>query len=113
MLLLNGIKLPLEHDQLLLADLCAKRLGCPREVLRRVQLLRRSVDARDKRDVHLVVSALVTLDDEEAETALLAACRSKQVSLYRPKELPALPKAPAAGPGPWWWARVRPACWRR
>lgn len=40
MLLLNGIKLPLEHDQLLLADLCAKRLGCPREVLRRVQLLR-------------------------------------------------------------------------
>lgn len=100
MLLLNGIKLPLEHDQLLLADLCAKRLGCPREVLRRVQLLRRSVDARDKRDVHLVVSALVTLDDEEAETALLAACRSKQVSLYRPKELPALPKAPAAGPRP-------------
>ncbi len=93
MLLINNLKLPLEHDELLLRDLCARQLHCPREVLREVTLKRRSVDARDKRDVHLVVSVLVTLDDPDAEEAVLKNSRAKNVAIYTPKEAPALPSA--------------------
>ena len=58
MIQLNDISLPLDGD---LRAACARKLRVPAEEIREVQLLRRSVDARRKNDVHFIASAAVAL----------------------------------------------------
>lgn len=73
MLRIHQLKLPLNEakalDDDLLRRLCAARLRIPPERIVTVKLVKRSVDARDKGDVHFALTADVTLDKGEAQLA--------------------------------------------
>lgn len=58
MIELRDVYLPLDGD---LRAACAKKLRLPEKELREIRLLRRSVDARHKNDVHFTVTAAVSL----------------------------------------------------
>lgn len=81
MLEVSNVKLPLdaglprpEADALVRAA-AAKALGVPASDVRAARVLKRSVDARKKRDVHFVAALGVELADEAAEErALVASC---------------------------------------
>ncbi len=91
MILLTDLSAPLGYDEALLRSLCARRLRCAPEALKRVHIHRRSVDARDKRDVHFVLSLLISLEEEEAEEKLLRERRPPKASLYAPKPETVIP----------------------
>ena len=66
MIRINNIRLPLDGDGELLLRKAARALGASPAALRDVQLVRQSVDARRKTDLHLVCSVNVRADDEQA-----------------------------------------------
>ena len=87
MIQLNDISLPLDGD---LRAACARKLRIPAEEIREVQLLRRSVDARRKTDVHFIASAAVALRrGEEKYTPYVP---------WRPAEVAPLGKKPPFRP---------------
>ena len=61
----------------------ARLLGCPTAALATVELHRRSVDARKKRDVHLVCTVHVTTGDADRDRAMLDALDSRQRARVR------------------------------
>ncbi len=64
MLRIDGIKLPYSHSEEELWQAAAKRLGCEREEITSLTLLRRSLDARE-RPVKAVYSLAVTCEREK------------------------------------------------
>ncbi len=64
MLRIGNLSLPLSYTEETLRALVAKRLRVPADQLRRVTLCKQSVDARDKGDVHFVLTVDVELPDE-------------------------------------------------
>ena len=62
MIELKDVSLPLDGD---LKTACAKKLRLPVSQLEDAVLLRRSVDARKKNDVHFTVTAAVSLRGSE------------------------------------------------
>lgn len=56
MLRLNNLSLPLDYTDADLPGIAARRLHVPVQAVKRAVLVRRSVDARDKGDVHFVAS---------------------------------------------------------
>ena len=77
MLLIQNVKLPVGAGEPELRRRCAKVLGVPAEAVGELRLIRQSIDARKKNDVHLVCSVQVAVDKEDK---VLARCKSKQVS---------------------------------
>lgn len=84
MLEVSNVKLPLDAGlpgapaEELVRDAAAAAVDVPGSCVRRVSLLKRSVDARKKREVHFVATLGVDLIDEKAEEeALVAAARRK------------------------------------
>ncbi len=78
----------------------AKRLGIDTERIGSIRLLKRSVDARRKSDVHFVVSLGVVLDDpmEEDERAVVSRIADHDVLIATPQPLPAVPSLAIAPP---------------
>ena len=66
MLRLSNLSLPLDYTEAALRALVAKKLKISPEQLTGCTLVRRSVDARDKGDVHFVVSVDLSAKNEEA-----------------------------------------------
>ena len=86
MILVRGLRLMPGEDRDKLKERAAKKLGVRAEEIAELRLVKRSLDARKKDDIHYVCSLAVRLGDKEAK--LLAKNRSADVSLYREKEYP-------------------------
>lgn len=56
MIKVSGIVLPIEYDEEKLRELIAKKLGCDIKDVGEIILLKKSLDARKKSDIHYVVS---------------------------------------------------------
>ena len=103
MIRLNDLRLGLEEPLEALRARAAKKLRVKPERIEEIRLLRRSLDARDKSDLHYVCSAAVTV--RGSEELLLRQLRDKSVTLYTEEkfEIPrcALPERPVVvGFGP-------------
>ncbi len=77
MLLIQNLKLPVGAGEEELRRRCAQILGVPERVVGELRLVRQSIDARKKSDVHLVCSVQAAV---EGEKKVLSRCKSKQVS---------------------------------
>lgn len=104
MLRLHQLSLSLEDgprlDMALLRSLCAKRLRLPQSRLQSVALAKRSVDARDKANVHFALTADVTLfGGEKAEKAIAAREKPNEVA-YLEEDRHAF-SAQLSGCAPW------------
>lgn len=65
MLLVHNIKAPLDFDEKTLGDLVAVKLGVDRGRLLSCQVIKKSVDARSKRNIHFVFSVQCQLEAEQ------------------------------------------------
>lgn len=88
MLRLDALSLPLDYTQETLLATIARRLKCTPAQLRQVTLLKKAVDAREKNNVHFVVSVAVTLADEHKILPRL------KPGTAAPFAFPAAPKLP-------------------
>lgn len=85
-LLVRNLKLGLDVPEAELAALAAKRLRVSSDAIRQWRPVRRSLDARDKRDVHFVYHVEVALEGgAKAETATLQQIRARNVVRARPQ----------------------------
>ena len=80
MIRLNELRLGLEEPTEALRDRAAKKLRIKPERIEEIRLLRRSLDARDKSDLHYVCSAALRV--RGSEELLVRQLREKSVSLY-------------------------------
>ena len=74
----------------ILTEAVLRRLRIPADMLQSVTLAKKSVDARDKGDVHFVVSVDVKVKNEDA---VLKRLKPGVASRVNPPQLPPLPKA--------------------
>ena len=79
MLRLTNLKTPLDYTEASLRTLLLKKLKLAPDQLRSFHISRRSIDARDKLDVHFVLSVDLSLTDEQN-----ALRRNKNLSLIQP-----------------------------
>lgn len=88
MLRVTGLKLPLDFDGEQLKQAAAKRLKLPAQAVRDLRLVKKSVDARKKQDVHFVCAVELTTD---REAQVLSRVRDTTVQKAEPYhyELPA------------------------
>ena len=86
MILVRGLRLMPGEDRDKLKERAAKKLGVRAEEIAELRLVKRSLDARKKDDIHYVCSLAVGLG--EKESGLLAKSKSADISLYREKEYP-------------------------
>ncbi len=90
MLRLHQIPLSLADAKNLDASLCrrlaAERLHVPAKDVLHAQVSKRSVDARDKGDIHFTLTLDVTLANPAKETALLARFKPNQAALLTPRD---------------------------
>lgn len=77
MIQINNLSLPVGGTPEQLKKRAARALGIPPEQIGELRLIRQSIDARKKNDVHLVCSVQVSVEKEDR---VLARCKSKQVS---------------------------------
>ena len=90
MLRLDSLSLPLDFTPETLNALILRKLKCAPEQFKSVVLLKKAVDARDKADVHFVLSVAVTLKDE---TKVLARLKPGVAAPFTFPKAPTLPKA--------------------
>ena len=93
MLRLNNFPVPLDYTDDSLKALLMKKLGLSSDALLSWKLVRRSVDARDKGDVHFVMSLDLQVKGEAAVMK-----RNKNLVRVEEKPLPPLPRASFAHP---------------
>ncbi len=102
----------------------ARALNIPPSDITEIRLLKRSVDARKKHDVHFVATLAIELTGgAKAEAAAIEAAALRKgaanVKAHRPYEpLQVLRKSALrarrrTNPAPSWWAPARPACFAR
>ena len=98
MILVRSLRLEPGEDPALLAGRAAKKLGVGEHEITKTRLVRRSLDARRKDDIHYVCSLAVSLG-EKKEARILSRRKSADLSAYIEKEY-AVPRveAPAARP---------------
>ena len=95
MLRLSNLSVPLDYTEADLQAVVLKKLKIPAARLRRVVLSKRSVDARDKGDVHFVVSLDADVRDEDE---VLRRMKPGTVNKIVPKPVKPLPKPGFARP---------------
>ena len=80
---IHQLKLPLDAqpDEETLRRFCARQLRISEKQLRTVRLQKRSVDARDKGDVHFSLTVDATVSDPKTEAAIAARFRPNQVTI--------------------------------
>lgn len=74
-----------------LLDAIAQQLGCEKECIQQARVLRRSVDARRKSNVHFVVTAAVSLTSSDDEATYVARGRAHQDTPYKPLDVIQVP----------------------
>lgn len=79
MILVRNLRLELEEQEERLKCLAARKLGVPEREISGIKLIKRSIDARKKSDIHRLYSVAVTLGDERRA---LSRCKSRDVSAY-------------------------------
>lgn len=87
MLRLDNLSIPLSWDMTTLTEAVLRRLRIPADMLQSVTLAKKSVDARDKGDVHFVVSVDVKVKNEDAVLKRLKPGTANRVN---PPVLPSL-----------------------
>ncbi len=103
MLRLDNLSLPLDYDLPLLTEAVLRRLRVPADQLISLTLAKKSVDARDKNDVHFVLSVDVKLKNEDAWLKRMKPGTATRVTPPAPPLLkaPAFTKPPVVvGAGP-------------
>ena len=90
MLRLDSLSLPLDFTPETLNALILSKLKCAPEQLKSVVPLKKAVDARDKADVHFVLSVAVTLKDE---AKVLVRLKPGVAAPFTFPKAPTLPKA--------------------
>ena len=80
---IHQLKLPLDAqpDEETLRRFCARQLRISEKQLCTVRLQKRSVDARDKGDVHFSLTVDATASDPKTEAAIAARFRPNQVTI--------------------------------
>ncbi|HUG92308.1 MAG TPA: NAD(P)-binding protein [Planctomycetaceae bacterium] len=78
---LSNIRLPVDRAESELPGVIARRLGCPADEIVSCRILRKSLDARSRRDLRFVYTAAVELADESQREASLL--RRPDVAWYR------------------------------
>ncbi|UCG15787.1 MAG: hypothetical protein JSV19_10875 [Phycisphaerales bacterium] len=82
----RNLRLGLDQSEDVLTDLTAKRLKVPRGAIRDWHPVRRSLDARDREDVHFVYHVELTLDGGPgAERAALRRAGGRNVDMVKPQ----------------------------
>ena len=94
MIRIREISLPAEHSVHQLAYEAAQLLKVPSSKVRRLNIVRRSVDARKKPDVRIVYTVDVTVDGNEKK--ILKNCGSKRAAIaqntyYKPVKSAPIP----------------------
>lgn len=64
MIRINEIALPIKYDEEALIKAAAKKIGCSKGDIISVEILRKSLDARKKSDIHWVLSVAARVKDE-------------------------------------------------
>ena len=105
MIRIRDIALPPEHDPAQLLYEAAKLLRVSGSKIRRLERVRRSVDARKKPDVKIIYTVDVAVDGNEKKILRASGCKRASiapVSFYKaPKNIPAPEKRPVVvGFGP-------------
>ena len=95
MILIRSLRLEPGEDISALGPRAAKVLGCPAREIRELKLIKRSLDARKKTDIHYVCSVAVSLPGEEKYLE-----RNRHIAPISPYEPPEL-----SCPG---WSRTSP-----
>lgn len=90
MLRLDNLSLPLHWTMATLTEIVLRKLRIPADMLQSITLAKKSVDARDKADVHFVLSVDVKVKNEDAVCKRLKPGVAHRVS---PPVLPPLPQA--------------------
>ncbi len=90
MLRIDNLSLPLGYDLAALTEAVLRKLRIPAEQLISLTLSKKSVDARDKGDVHFVLSVDVKLKNEEM---VLKRLKPGTANRVQPPVLPPLPQA--------------------
>ena len=88
MLRLNNLPLPLDGDDAALRALCCRKLRIPPEAILEMTLARKSVDARDKENVHFVCTVDLKLRDEAAVLRRLKPHAAETVQPWHPAPVP-------------------------
>ena len=91
MIRIRDILLPPEHNAHQLTYEAARLLKISNSKVRRLRLVRRSVDARKKPDVKLVYTVDVAVDGNEAKILKQSGCKRASIA---PKDFYRVPKAP-------------------
>ena len=95
MLRLDNLSMPLSWDITNLTEAVLRRLRIPADMLQSVTLAKKSVDARDKGDVHFVLSVDVKVKNEDAVLKRLKPGTANRVN---PPTMPSLPQPRFARP---------------
>ena len=95
MLRLDNISMPLSWDMTTLTEAVLRKLRIPADMLQSVTLAKKSVDARDKGDVHFVLSVDVKVKNEDAVLKRLKPGTANRVN---PPVMPPLPQPKFARP---------------
>ena len=82
MIRIQNIPLPIGGGMEQLKKRAARVLGVSPDTIRKLSLVRQSIDARKKNDVHYVCTVNVTADDEPA---LVRRAKSGSVTLAEPR----------------------------
>ncbi len=82
MIRINEIKLSLDEDESVLAEKAAKILKLNKKYISSLTVYKKSVDARDKDDIHFSYSVDVEISLDEKQ--ITAKCKSPKVSLAKP-----------------------------
>ena len=83
MIRINNVKVPLSYDEKALLHLAGAKLNL-RGGIKSVRIAKKSVDARDKGDVHFVMALDVTLTDMAEEKALERLPHGVQAAIIKP-----------------------------
>src|SRR5262245_26965784 len=76
-LLLDNLRLEVEEDEAILGEKIAALLGTEPEAVSGARVVRRSLDARKKWDIHWSVAAQARISDEKAAVRAVEAGRAK------------------------------------
>ena len=90
MLRIDNLSLPLGWDMTTLTEAVLRRLRIPADMLQSLTLAKKSVDARDKGDVHFVISVDVKVKNEDA---ILKRLKPGTANRVNPPQIPPLQKA--------------------
>ena len=98
MIRIRDISLPPEHNIAQLSYEAARMLKIPNSRVRRLKLVRRSVDARKKPDVRIVYTVDVTVDGNEQKILKHSGCKRAMIAPVSVYRLPQVLLEPAKRP---------------